>query len=85
MSFNRKAQFNRKVTTSKRVLTGETREEEAARLEREIAAHPVTKCEPGDRGPSLSRPGWNNKPFIPMAERVEAEDIAKKMMRKRKP
>ncbi|MFO7478016.1 MAG: hypothetical protein R6X03_06695 [Methyloceanibacter sp.] len=84
MSFNRKAQFNRKGA-SKRVLTGETREEEATRLEREIAAHPVTKCEPGDRGPSLSRPGWNNKPFIPLAERIVAEDIAKKMLRKGKP
>jgi hypothetical protein len=31
----------------KRVLIGETREEEAARLEKEIAAHPVTRCEPG--------------------------------------
>jgi hypothetical protein len=47
MSFNKNAQFNRRRTPSKRVLTGETREEEAARLEREIAAHPVTKCEPG--------------------------------------
>jgi hypothetical protein len=67
---------------TKRVLIGETREEEAARLEREIAAHPVTRCEPGERGPSLSRPGWSNKPFIPEAERAVAEKIAKKMMRK---
>jgi hypothetical protein len=67
---------------TKRVLIGETREEEAARLEREIAAHPVTRCEPGERGPSLSRPGWNNKPFIPEVERTAAEKIAKKMMRK---
>lgn len=42
---------------SKRVLIGETREEEAARLEKEIAAHPVTRCEPGERNPSSSRPG----------------------------
>ena len=68
---------------SKRVLLGETREEEAARLEREIAAHPVTRCEPGERSPSSSRPGWSNKPFIPLSERTVAEGIAKKMMRKR--
>ena len=43
----------------KRVLIGETREAEAARLAAEIAAHPVTKCEPGERTPSSSRPGWN--------------------------
>ena len=49
---------------NKRVLNGETREEEAARLEKEIAAHPVTRCEPGERKP-LSRPGWSSKPFIP--------------------
>jgi len=67
---------------TKRVLIGETREEEAARLEREIAAHPVTRCAPGERGPSLSRPGWSSKPFIPEADRAVAEKIAKKMMRK---
>jgi hypothetical protein len=67
---------------SNRVLLGETREEEAARLEREIAAHPVTRCEPGERSPSSSRPGWSNKPFIPLSERTVAEGIAKKMMRK---
>jgi hypothetical protein len=66
----------------KRVLIGETREEEAARLAKEIAAHPVTKCEPGAHSPSLSRPGWSSKPFIPLAERTVAEGIAKKMMRK---
>jgi hypothetical protein len=84
MSFNKNTQFNRRRTASKRVLTGETREEEAARLEREIAAHPVTKCEPGERNPTSSRPGWSNKPFIPLAERIVAEDIAKKIMRKPK-
>ena len=66
----------------KRVLIGETLEEEAARLEREIAAHPVTKCEPGERNPTSSRPGWSSKPFIPQAEQTVAERIAKKMMRK---
>jgi hypothetical protein len=66
----------------KRVLVGETREEEAARLAKEIAAHPVTKCEPGEHRPSSSRPGWSSKPFIPAAERTVAEGIAKKMMRK---
>jgi hypothetical protein len=57
---------------NKRVLNGETREEEAARLEKEIAAHPVTRCEPGERKP-LSRPGWSSKPFIPLSERIVAE------------
>ena len=83
MSFNKNAQFNRRRTSTKRVLVGETREEEAARLAKEIAAHPVTKCEPGERNPTSSRPGWSNKPFIPMADRIVAEDIAKKMMKKK--
>jgi hypothetical protein len=68
---------------SKRVLLGETREEEAARLEKEIAAHPVTRCETGERSPSSSRRGWSSKPFIPLSERTVAEGIAKKIMRKR--
>ena len=68
----------------KRVLTGETPEEEAARLEREIATHPVTRCPPGERNPSSLRPGWNSKAFIPMSERILAEDIADKMVRKPK-
>ena len=66
------------------VLIGETREEEAARLEKEIAAHPVTRCKPGERKP-LSRPGWSSKPFIPLSERIVAEGTAKKIMRKAKP
>ena len=82
MSSNKDTQFNRGRKPSKRVLIGETREEEAARLEKEIAAHPVTRCEPGESNPSSSRPGWSRKPFIPLSERVEAEEIAKKMMRK---
>jgi hypothetical protein len=69
---------------SKRTLTGETPEEEAARLEREIAAHPITRCPPGDRNPSSSRPGWSSKSFIPMSERIVAEQIAEKMSRKTK-
>ena len=69
---------------NKRVLIGETREEEAARLEKEIAAHPVTRCKPGERK-LLSRPGWSSKPFIPLSERIVAEGIAKKIMRKAKP
>ena len=73
-------QFARRA--GKRVLVGETREEEAARLEKEIAAHPVTRCEPSERQPSSSRPGWSNKPFIPQSELTVAEGIAKKMMRK---
>ena len=84
MSFKKNTHFNRSGTARKRVLTGETREEEAARLEREIAAHPVTRCEPGERNPTSSRPGWSSKAFIPLSERIVAEDIAKKIMRKPK-
>ena len=82
MGFDKNKQPHHVRKASKRVLLGETREEEAARLEREIAAHPVTRCEPGERSPSSSRPGWSNKPFIPLSERTVAEGIAKKMMRK---
>jgi hypothetical protein len=84
MKFKENAQFHRRRKATKRVLTGETREEEAARLEKEIAAHPVTRCEPGRSNPSSSRPGWSSKPFIPLSERITAEEIAKKMMRKPK-
>ena len=84
MSFVKGTRPNRMQKASKRVLIGETREEEAARLEREIAAHPVTRCEPGKSSPSISRPGWSNKPFIPVSDRIVAEGIAKKMMRKTK-
>jgi hypothetical protein len=84
MSFNKNTQFNRGRKPKKRVLIGETREEEAARLEKEIADHPVTRCKPGQSNPSSSRPGWSSKPFIPLSERITAEEIAKKMMRKPK-
>lgn len=84
MSSARNAQPFRMRKATKRVLVGETREEEAARLEREIAAHPVTRCEPGERNPSSSRPGWSNKPIIPHSERLVAEEIAKKMIGKTK-
>jgi len=84
MSLDKKAQRYRPRKASKRVLLGETLAEEAARLEKEIAAHPVTRCEPGVRSPSSSRPGWSSKPFIPLSERITAEEIAKKMMRKPK-
>ena len=84
MSSAKKAQPYRPRKASKRVLLGETLAEEAARLEREIAAHPVTRCEPGKHSPSSSRPGWSNKPFIPLSEQVVAEGIAKKIMRKTK-
>jgi hypothetical protein len=84
MSLARKAQSSRLRTASKRALLGETLAEEAARLEKEIAAHPVTRCEPGARNPSSSRPGWSSKPFIPLSEQMVAEGIAKKMMRKTK-
>ena len=82
MSLDKKTQPHRMRNASKRVLVGETREEEAARLEKEIAAHPVTRCKSGERSPSSSRPGWSSKPFIPISERTVAEGIAKKMMRK---
>jgi hypothetical protein len=78
MKFVKNTQPNRIRKTGKRVLLGETLEEEAARLEKEIAAHPVTRCEPGERSPSSSRPGWSSKPFIPLSERTVAEGIAKK-------
>lgn len=84
MSYKKNTQGNRFGKPAKRVLTGETREEEAARLAQEIAAHPVTKCEPGEYRPTSSRPGWSNKPFIPQKDQAVAEDIAKKMMRKPK-
>jgi hypothetical protein len=51
MSLDKKAQPYRMRKASKRVLLGETFVEEAARLEKEIAAHPVTRCEPGERNP----------------------------------
>jgi hypothetical protein len=44
MSLDKKAQPYRMRKASKRVLLGETLAEEAARLEKEIAAHPVTRC-----------------------------------------
>lgn len=84
MSSAKKAQPYPLRKATKRVLVGETLAEEAARLEREIAAHPVTRCEPGARNPSSSRPGWSSKPFIPLSEQMVAEGIAKKMMRKTK-
>ena len=80
MNSANKAQPYRLRKATKRVLLGETLAEEAARLEREIAAHPVTRCEPGERNPSSSRPGWSSKPIIPHSERLVAEEIAKKMV-----
>ena len=76
MSLDKKAQRYRLRKASKRVLLGETLAEEAARLEH--------GCEPGVRGPFPSRPGWNSKTFIPLSERIVAEEIAKKMRRKAK-
>lgn len=64
---------------AKRVLIGETREEEEARLAAEIAAFPVTKCEPGEYKNTSTRPGWSSKPFMPQADAAEAERIAKKL------
>jgi hypothetical protein len=84
MSFVKKARPNPMRKRSKRVLTGETPEEEAARLEREIAIHPVTRCPPGPRNLYSSRPGWSSKPFIPTSERIAAEEIAEKMSRRTK-
>jgi hypothetical protein len=64
---------------TKRVLTGESREEEEARLAAEIAAHPVTKCKPGEYKPTSARPGWSNQPIMSQADQTNAERIAKKM------
>jgi hypothetical protein len=63
----------------KRVVISETQEGEAARLEREIAAHPVTRCQPGKYTSTSSRPGWSSEPIIPQSEVAVAERIAKKM------
>jgi hypothetical protein len=82
MSLDKRKQPYPSRNSGKRVLIGETREEEAARLAKEIAAHQVTKCPPGAHTPTTSRPGWSNKPFMPEAERTVAEGIAKKIMRK---
>ena len=82
MSADKKKSPYRMRNATKRVLIGETREEEAAQLAKEIAAHPVTRCEPGEHTPSSSRPGWSSKPFIPSSERTVAEGIAKKILRK---
>jgi len=80
MSFNNTKRYD--PPKRKRILIGETPEEENTRLAKEIAAHPVTKCEPGRSNPSSSRPGWSNKPLIPLSERIVAEGIAKKIMPK---
>ncbi len=72
MSFNKNTHFGRMRKPSKRALVGETPEEEAARLKREIAAHPVTQCDSGQRSLS-SRPGWSSEPIIPLSERMVAE------------
>ena len=82
MSFKENAQFHRGRKTTKRVLTGEMREEEAARLEKEIAP-PRDTSEPGRSNPSSSRPGWSSKPLIPLSERIVAEEFAKQIRRKR--
>jgi hypothetical protein len=79
MSSARKAQPYR--SRKAKLLLGETFAEEAARLEKEIATHPVTRCEPGVRKPSSSRPGWSSKPIIPLSEQIIAEGIANKMRR----
>jgi len=86
MSVDKKQPYHvRRATKRKRMLLGETFAEEAARLEKEIAAHPVTRCEPGARTPSSWRRAWSSKPFIPRSEQIVAEGIAKKIMRKAKP
>jgi hypothetical protein len=84
MSFKLNMQVNRGRKPANRVLIRETREEEAARLEKEIAAHHVTRCEPGKRNPHSSRPGWSSTPLIPISEQRAAEEIAKKMRKPRR-
>ena len=84
MSVDKKQPYHvRRATKRKRMLLGETFAEEAARLEKEIAAHPVTRCEPGARNPSSWRQAWSS--IIPRSEQIVAEGIAKKIMRKAKP
>ena len=62
MSFNNTRRYD--PPKRKRVLIGETLEEETVRLAKEIAAHPVTKCEPGARNPSrLGRAGAASRSF----------------------
>ena len=79
MRFVKSTPPSRMRKASKRVLIGETREEEADRLDQEIANHPVTRCPPGERSPSSWRPRWSSKPFLPTSERMVAEEIAKKL------
>lgn len=80
MAFDKKRPYT--APRGKRVLIGETREEEAARLAKEIAAHPVTRCAPGEYTPTSSRPGWSSKPVMSEKDRAAAEEIAMKMRRK---
>ena len=76
MSFNSNKRYD--PPKRKRILIGETLEEENTRLAKEIAAHPVTKCEPGARNPSSSRPGWSGKPIIPAKDLAVAEELRRK-------
>lgn len=57
MSFTKNNRPNRMQKPGKRVLIGETREEEAARLEREIAAHPVNSVRTWRAKPDIIPPG----------------------------
>ena len=82
MSSDKRVQPYRMRKASKRVLIGETLAEEAARIKKEIATYPVTRCEPGERSLSSSRPGWSSEPFVPLSEQRVAEGIARKIMRK---
>ena len=83
MSFKGNAQFHRGRKTTKRVLTGETREEEeAARLEKEIAAHPVTRANLAEvTRPPRDPVGAASRSFL--FQSVLAEEFAKQIRRKR--
>ena len=62
MSSDKSAQPYRMRKASKRVLVGETLvQRKPLKLEKEIAAHPVTRCERGERSLSSSRPGSSSE------------------------
>jgi hypothetical protein len=64
MNSDKKALPHRMRKASRRVLLGETREEEAARLEKEIAAHPVIGAKLASIAlPRLGRVGVASRSF----------------------
>jgi hypothetical protein len=84
MSLDKKAQRYRLRKASKRVLLGETLAEEAARLEKEIAAHPVTRVRTWRAWPFPITTGLEQQDFHPAFRADSCRGIAKKMRRKAK-